>query len=97
MKVDEILYHPLFAKDLRKLTPEQVELAGVAEDKFRVYPLDQSLGLHKLGGRLKTAWAIKVTHSIRIIFVPGKLAGQVIFLSVGGHDLYGEVHRRLRD
>ena len=96
MKIEEIFYHASFQKDLRKLSVQDVGLAAIAEDTFRKTPLDPSLGIHKLSGRLRGAWAIVVSHKIRIIFVPVEPAGTIVFLSVGPHDLYDTVHRRLR-
>lgn len=97
MKVEEILYHPAFRKDLRKLDATHVELAGQAEDLFRENPLHQALGLHQLGGKLRGAWAIIVSYKIRIIFVPWKPTGTVVFLSIGPHDLYDVIHRRFKN
>ena len=87
MKAERILYHPTFSKDLRKLDVIIIERAIKTESQFRKNPLHPSLRLHPLKGKLDGLWSISVTMSIRIIFERME-NGDVVFLSIGKHDLY---------
>ena len=87
MKVKQILYEPGFVKDLKKLDRSLQEKAIATESLFKDNPLHPSLRLHPLKGRLKGLWSISVTLSIRIIFQRFS-AGEIVFLSIGRHDIY---------
>ncbi len=87
MRVEKISYHPAFAKDLKKLDTVDKKRVIEAEQLFRSNPLYPSLRLHQLKGKLAGAWSISVTMKIRMIFVR-RDDGEIVFQSVGKHDLY---------
>ena len=90
MLVKEILYNPVFVRELKKL--DAVTRAKVirCEEFFRANPLHPSLRLHPLKGKLKGLWSISVTVSVRIIF-QRMSRGEIVFLSVGKYDIYREI------
>ena len=57
------------------------------ERLFRANPLHPSLRLHQLKGKLTGSWSISVTMNVRIIFARLE-NGEIVFYSVGQHDLY---------
>ena len=90
MLVKQILYHPDFIKDLKRLD-HFVQLQAVkTEELFRDNPLHPSVRLHPLKGKLKGLWSISVTLNVRIIFKRLK-NGELVFLSIGRHDIYKSI------
>ncbi len=87
MVVKQILYHPEFLRDLRKLDWQDQRRAIRVEALFRSNPLHPSLRLHGLHGKLRALYSISVTMRIRIIFKRMK-NGDIVFLSIGKHDIY---------
>ncbi len=87
MKTGLISYHPAFIKDLRKLDAISSEHATKTENFFQKNPLHPSLRLHPLKGKLHGLWSISVTKGIRIVFERME-NGEVVFLSIGKHDMY---------
>lgn len=87
MVVKKILYHPAFLRELRQLDWQDQRRAIRIEALFRRNPLHPSLRLHGLKGKLRTLHSISVTMRIRIIFKRME-NGDIIFLSIGQHDIY---------
>lgn len=87
MLVNSIYYSADFAKQFRKLPPA-VQQAAIAKEKiFRENPLHPSLRLHALKGKLRELFSISLTINYRIIFIR-KPNGDIIFISIGKHDIY---------
>lgn len=87
MIIHSILYSTGFLKQFKKLPNEIIKMAIVKEDFFRQNPLHPSLRLHELHGRLSGLWSISLTSNYRIIF-KRKNNGDILFISVGKHDIY---------
>ncbi len=87
MIVQTILYHPTFVKEFKKLDQSIQKRAVEVEKRFRINPLHSSLRLHPLRGRLSGLWPISVTMNVRIIFERME-NGDLVFLSIGQHDIY---------
>lgn len=87
MIVHTILYHPKFVKEFKKLERSIQQKAIEVEKRFRINPLHPSLRLHPLKGRLIGLWSISVSMNVRIIFERME-NGDIVFLSIGQHDIY---------
>lgn len=87
MIVTDILYSSQFVHELKKLPKELIILAAKKEKIFKENLLHPSLRLHPLQGRLKGLWSISITGGYRIIF-ERQANGDVLFISVGKHDIY---------
>lgn len=87
MVIQKIRYSSDFYKALKRLDPIFIARVEKTAELFRVNPLHPSLRLHRLKGRLEKGWSISVTSTIRIIFVR-KEDGEILFVSVGHHDIY---------
>lgn len=87
MHVRKILIYPSFTKEFRKLDPALQERTMKAHALFRGNPLHPSLRLHLLKGKLQGLGSVSVTMGVRIIFQRME-NGDIVFLSVGKHDLY---------
>jgi len=87
MIVKNIFYSKKFAKELKRLPKEIIELAIKKEKIFRENPLHSSLRLHQLHGKFEGIWSISITSNYRIIFerMPN---GDILFISIGKHDIY---------
>ncbi len=83
----DIVYHPKFKKEYRKLPARIKNLAEKKEVIFRKNPFDRRLKTHKLHGELATfyAWAINAQYRIMFDFAPD---GTARFYFVGTHDVY---------
>ncbi|MFA6099830.1 MAG: type II toxin-antitoxin system mRNA interferase toxin, RelE/StbE family [Patescibacteria group bacterium] len=87
MLIKNILYHPAFVKEFKKLDAAIQQRAMETERLFRSNPLHPSLRLHQLKGRLKGSWSVSVNLKIRIIF-KRMSNGDIVFYSIGVHDIY---------
>ncbi len=87
MIVRTIVYSSVFVKELRKLPSYIASIACKKETLFRLNPLHPSLRLHPLRGRLEGLWSISLNSSYRIIF-EREPNGDILFISVGKHDIY---------
>lgn len=87
MIIGVILYHPKFVKEFKKLDQSIQKRAVEVEKRFRMNPLHPSVRLHQFKGRLSGLWSISVTMNVRIIFERME-NGDLVFLSIGQHDLY---------
>lgn len=87
MVVENILYHPKFVRDFKRLHTNDQQRAVKMERVFKTNPLHPSLRLHSLKGKLAGLYSISVTMRIRIIFKRMD-NGDIIFLSIGQHDIY---------
>jgi len=88
MVIRNIFYGRRFVAQF-KLLPQSIKnMAIKKEEYFRANPLHPSLRLHSLKGKLAGLWSISITLNFRLIFkrMPN---GDVIFISIGKHDLYG--------
>ena len=87
MIVKNIFYSKKFAKELKRLPKEIIELAIKKEKTFRENPLHSSLRLHQLHGKFEGIWSISIISNHRIIF-ERMSNGDILFISVGKHDIY---------
>ncbi|MFA6547443.1 MAG: type II toxin-antitoxin system mRNA interferase toxin, RelE/StbE family [Candidatus Magasanikbacteria bacterium] len=87
MIIKEILYSSKFVIELKKLPKELVVLAAKKEKIFKDNPLHPSLRLHALHGKLEGLWSISITGGYRIIF-ERQQNGDILFISIGKHDIY---------
>ena len=87
MVVGNILYHPKFVRDFKRLQTSDQQRAVKVERIFKTNPLHPSLRLHPLKGKLAGLFSISVTMHIRIIFKRMN-NGDIVFLSIGQHDIY---------
>jgi len=90
MKIDNIVYSKKFIERLRLLPKEIIEIAIEKEVIFRGNPLHSFLRLRELRGRLRGLWSITITNNYRIIFTRMD-NGDVLFVSIGKHDIYGSL------
>lgn len=87
MIVKEIHYSKKFIKEFKKLPKEFIDLAIKKEKIFNDNPLHPSLRLHELHGKFKGIWSISLTSNYRIIFERMD-NGDILFISIGKHDIY---------
>ena len=87
MIVKKIHYSQKFAKELRKMPGNIINLAIRKEQIFKENPLHPSLRLHELHGKFKGVWSISITGNYRIIFERMD-NGDILFISIGKHDIY---------
>ena len=88
MVIRNIFHGRRFVAQFELLPPSIKDLAIKKEGYFRANPLHPSLRLHQLKGGLAGLWSISITLNYRLIFkrMPN---GDIIFISIGKHDLYG--------
>lgn len=87
MIIGSIVYSSKFVRELRQL-PNEIATVAIRKEKiFRDNPLYPSLRLHALQGKLKGLWSISITGGYRIIF-ERESNGEILFISVGKHDIY---------
>ncbi|MDP3993685.1 MAG: type II toxin-antitoxin system mRNA interferase toxin, RelE/StbE family [bacterium] len=87
MIIKRIFYGSDFVKQFRKL-PEPIKKIAIKKEKiFWSNPLHPSLRLHGLRGKLSGLFSISLTLNYRIIFTR-KPNGDIIFASIGKHDIY---------
>ena len=87
MIIKNIHYSKKFIKELRILPKNIIDLTIKKEKIFRENPLHPSLRLHQLQGKLTGIWSISITSNYRIIFTRMD-NGDILFISVGRHDIY---------
>jgi addiction module RelE/StbE family toxin len=87
MVIKNIFYGSDFIKQFKKLPLTIQKLAVKKESLFRKNPIHPSLRLHSLKGKLEGLYSVSITLNYRIIFTRSK-TGDIIFVSVGTHDLY---------
>ena len=87
MKIKQIYYSNKFAKCFKKINQKDRLLIDKREKIFKQNPFDPKLKTHKLTGKLKEFWAFSITHSERIMFAFIE-DNSVMFLEVGGHEIY---------
>lgn len=87
MIIKDIVYTHKFLKSFKGLDEEVKKIAAEKERIFEKNPFHPSLRLHGLKGRLSKYWSISVNANYRIIF-EYKEGGDVLFLSIGKHDIY---------
>lgn len=88
MIIGRIFYSSDFVKQFRNLPEAVKKLAAKKEKMFRNNPLHPSLRFHALKGKLSGLFSISITLNFRIIFRREK-NGDIVFISVGKHDIYG--------
>ncbi len=87
MLVKSIYYTKDFIRDAQRL-PQAIQILALQKEAtFRNNPLHPSLRLHALKGRLVGLWSISITMNYRIIFSRME-NGDILFLSIGKHDIY---------
>lgn len=87
MIINKILYSKKFVKELKNLPENILNIAIKKEIIFKDNPLHPSLRLHELHGKFKGVWSISITSGYRIIFERME-NGDILFISIGKHDLY---------
>ncbi len=87
MIIKQIHFSKKFVKDLKELPKQILDLAIKKEQIFKGNPLHSSLRLHELHGKFKGIWSISITSNYRIIFERME-NGDIIFISIGKHDIY---------
>ena len=87
MIVVNIFYSTDFAKQLKGLPRNIIETAVNKERIFKANPLHPSLRLHQLHGELKGLWSLSISSNYRIIF-NRQDNGDILFVSIGRHDIY---------
>lgn len=87
MIVKEVHYSKKFVKQLKKIPERILQLAIKKERIFRENPLHPSLRLHELHGSFVGLWSISITGNYRII-LERMQNGDILFISIGSHDLY---------
>ena len=87
MIVKNIEYSTKFAKILKKLPKNIINTAKEKEKIFKKNPLHPSLRIHELHSKFENIWSISINNNYRIIFerMPN---GDIIFISIGKHDIY---------
>lgn len=90
MTIKNIYYGRDFIAQFKELPYEIQKLAVKKETMFKGNPLHPSLRLHALKGGLQGLWSISLTLNYRIIFKRAP-NGDVIFVSIGKHDLYSSL------
>ncbi|KKS13089.1 hypothetical protein A2617_01645 [Candidatus Daviesbacteria bacterium RIFOXYD1_FULL_41_10] len=83
----QIFYSSYFAKQIKKLTPEEKSLLSKFEKKFRQNPFSPDLKTHKLSGKLKNYWACSINYKIMVIFEL-QMNNKIILVNIGGHNIY---------
>lgn len=87
MIIKRIEYSRQFIKELKGL-PEGIAALAIEKEKiFKDNPLHPSLRLHELHGKFKGLWSVSITGNYRIIFERMK-NGDILFISIGRHDIY---------
>jgi len=87
MIVVNIKYSTNFVKQLKPLPKQVIVLAVNKERIFKVNPLHPFLRLHQLHGQLMGLWSLSISRNYRIIF-KRQDNGDIVFISIGQHDLY---------
>ncbi len=87
MIIKKVYYSKKFIKELKKIPEEIIKLAVKKEVAFKNNPLHPSLRLHELHGKFKGIWSISITGNYRIIFERMD-NGDIMFVSIGKHDIY---------
>lgn len=87
MIVKKILYTDKFYFKFNKLPVKIKNVSDKKVELFRNNPLHPSLRLHELHGKLRNIWSISINKNYRIIFERAS-NGDIIFISVGKHDIY---------
>ena len=87
MKVNKIVYSSSFIHRLKKLPKEISKIIIKKEQLLKSNPLHPPLRLHALRGKLLGYWSISLNSNYRIIFEQQE-NGEVLFMSVGKHDIY---------
>ncbi|MDD3292743.1 MAG: type II toxin-antitoxin system mRNA interferase toxin, RelE/StbE family [Candidatus Pacebacteria bacterium] len=82
-----IIYSYGFREEFLKLPKNIADLAIKKEKIFKENPFHSSLRLHSLKGKLDGLWSISVNSKYRIIF-KYKEEGDILFISIGKHDIY---------
>jgi len=87
MIIKRIFYSSDFVKQFEKLPIELQKSCIKKEEFFIKNPIHPGLRLHPLKGKLRGLFSISITSNYRMIF-KRKENGDIIFISVGKHDLY---------
>ena len=87
MNTDNIFYGKDFVSQYKSLPKKIQDIATKKENIFKDNPFHPSLRMHTLKGRLSGLMSISITLNYRIIFEIKK-NGDIIFISVGKHDIY---------
>lgn len=87
MIVRSIEYSTTFVRQLKRLPQTVFQKAVQAEAIFRENPMHPSLRLHTLRGKLQGFWSLSISYQYRIVF-EWMTTGDVMFISIGNHDIY---------
>jgi len=87
MQINNIHYGTHFIKQFKDL-PKAIQIKSLEKlELFVVNPLQNSLRLHKLKGKLEWLRSISIDKGYRIIFEPQD-NNDVLLISIGTHSLY---------
>lgn len=87
MSAMNIVYTPIFIRQYKCLPTDLKEEVHEKIERFKKNPLDRSLKVHKLKGRLKGYWSFSVNYRFRIVFQLDDKKTAAL-LRVGDHDIY---------
>lgn len=87
MSAMNIVYTPSFIRQYKCLPTDLKEEVREKIKRFKKNPLDRSLKVHKLKGRLKGYWSFSVNYRFRIVFEYDQKKTAAL-LRVGDHDIY---------
>lgn len=88
LKMFKVVYTKSFLKQYDKLSPTLKRKVKASVSKFESNPKDESLKAHKLTGRLSDFYSFSVDYKNRVVFEMDKKNKQIIFLKIGGHEIY---------
>lgn len=87
MLIKRVYYSSDFESQFRSM-PKAIQKTAIRKEKiFKSNPFHPSLRFHPLKGKLQGLFSISVTMNYRIIF-KRKPSGEIIFISIGRHDIY---------
>ena len=87
MIIRRIYFGKDFIRQCKRLPRTIIERAVKKEQVFRKNPLHPSLRLHQLRGAWSGYWSLSITLQYRIIFRRMD-NGDILFISIGNHDIY---------
>lgn len=82
----EIKFSPELINDLKKLRKENLKLYQKIQKQlasFQNNPLNNSLRLHKLKGKLKNVWSISIDNDYRMLYIDNDY---IYFFDFGTHN-----------
>ncbi len=84
----EVIFKPMFFRQLKKFPPLLQEEVLEKLDLFENPENHQQLRVHKLQGRMRNCWSFSVNYEYRIVFEWEKRNTSAIILAIGTHKIY---------